>query len=418
MKKSLRGLFLVSAVVVLILFFACLACVLCFGEGQEQEKFLKVQDAKLFLGGREFREIGFSKHDLFFQYLGLEEGPEAKRTAKKIIADLGNRGFRVVEAMLAPYYPADFVAYFFDDNPAAQEAKRVKFFAALDEFLDDCDGAGIKLVAALVANMKNIADTGHHSIHEGITNPDSLGYKRFEEFITATVARYKNRPAIAVWMIGYEYNLFADLQNPEGVFPGGPEGDIQHPGPVVRDARNNFNSAELRDFFKRVVAKIRSVDENHPINTGASEPRDCAMHLFRAAISGRPPDWADDTPQEREKYILASDPDADLLTIHWYLDNVDLGWYCRLARKIGKPLFISELGIKFKWVEGKIVGADYSQPESIGDLEGKLNTVVQEGAPLSLLWSYSEKSGPFQLFYGKTDEALEIIERANRQLLK
>jgi hypothetical protein len=385
---------------------------------EKRAGFIKAEGAKLFLDGQEWREMGLNKHDLFLQYLFAERNSGDKETARGIIRELAGHNFRVLRLIISPFSPADFFTFFFDDEPRIQEAKRAWFFAALDELLDDCDDAGIKLAAVLVWNMENLADLGRHSLFEGVTNPQSLGYRRFEEFVAAVVERYKDRPTIAIWEIGSEYNLFADLQNPEGVLSGGPEGDAEHPGPLVRDARNNFNSGELRDFFYRVFSKIRTIDKNHLLTTGNSEPRPAAMHLFRAAVLGKEPDWTDDTLQEQEEYVRMTHLDADVISIHWYLDNVDLGRYQELAWEMNKPILISEVGPSFKWVGKTLIGGDYTLPQALENLKPKLARIVEEKIPLVFLWRYSEKEGPFQLFYGKTDEALLAIEEAGNLLRK
>jgi hypothetical protein len=266
------------------------------------------------------------------------------------------KGFTIVRTSVSPYYPAWFEAAFFDADSARQAQKRREFFAGFDALLDACDRNGIRIVASLNWNILTLADLGHHSLREGLVDRESLGRRRLEEFAREVVARYRTRPTIAMWEIGNEYNLVADLQAPNGIWGGDPGGDDLNPGPVVRDARNNFTSDDLALFYRDVATLIHSIDVNHLVTTGSSTPRPSAMHLLAAARTGAPIDWTLDSPAELTEYLRLTHPDLiDVLSVHYNEDGMwafggalgnpdNLRFFARAADELGKPLFVGEIG--------------------------------------------------------------------------
>lgn len=376
-----------------------------------QAGFLQASGPKLFLNGREFTEIGFNKYDLLEQYY---RGGADKLIAKKALSDLSGHGFRAIMIMGSPFTPAGFQESFFDDDPTIQKLKREKFFAAFDELIDDCERQNILLVVVLMWSMRNLADLGRHSLHEGVTNFGSESYRKCEEYMLTVVSRYKDRPTVGLWVIGSEWNLFADLQKEEGVLDGSPDGDASYPGPLVRDVRNNFNSLELANLFSHLSARIKDIDKNHLVTTGVSEPRRNAAYLLQAALNGDPIDWTvKDDLADWAKMIELLNTGSDIWSVHFYgiPDDIDLPWYRDLSMRVYKPIVVLEMGLNWE-----ATGADYNSSEGIKFLDGLLNGVVNTQMPLSCFWTYVERKEPFQLYYGVTDRALGMIEQANARL--
>jgi hypothetical protein len=398
-----------------------------------QAGFLTRQGSELTLQGQPFREISFNKFDLFEQFVepGYEhQGEDGVPAAAIALSQLHDEGYRVVRIMASPYYPAWFDDVFFDDDPQQQDAKRRIFFQRFDAMLDECDRNQIRVVADLVWNIENLADLGHGSLEDGFRKPDAPGRARVNEYIRAVVSRYRDRPTIAMWEIGNEWNLFADLQKPEGVISGHAAGDSLHPGPVVRDARNNFTSDDLAAFYKDTALLIRSIDENHLISTGASSPRPAAMHLLLAARAHAPVDWTPDDAQQLEQYLEMMNPDpVDVISIHYYDEAMtslggkvgspdNLRFFAGAAQKMGKPLFIGEIGLDSE------IPPYYDSPAAIGMLKITLPVITNLKIPLTLYWTFnddvsSEKLHPtYVLRAGRTDEALELIEAADEHMQK
>lgn len=383
----------------------------------QQQDFIKVAGTALVQGERSYRTHGVNLYDLLQWYLYPEPGRD-RQQARAILQKLSEHGFNFVRIAGSPYYPAQFSEAFFDPDPDARERKREKFYLAFDAMIADLAEYGITADLALVWCISNFSDLGHHSLHEAIVNSDSAGFAMMVEYITLTASRYASTPSVAIWSIGNEYNLFADLQMENGVLEGSSEGSFYSPGPLVRDGRNNFTSAELASFYSRIIARIRSADPNHIIATGGAEPRPQALHLLRAAESGNGPDWTSDTPEECEEYLRLITGDADVVSTHFYQSDLPLSWYANAASRMGKPLYVPEAAPAFSWKkdgEGNyyIAGGDYAAAEGIADLKAKVQLTDDQKIPIVVWWNYSPNP-PFLLWHSATDAALDILEDANR----
>lgn len=392
--------------------------------------FLERRGAELLLGGEPFREISFDKFDLLQQFAAPpgvgwgDNGPDSITAAREALRLLGERGFRIVRVNASPFYPAWFNAAFFDDDPGRQAREREAFFAGFDAMLDACDEQGIRIVASLLWNWENLADLGHHSLQEGFENRQSPGRLLLEEYVREVVARYRDRATIAMWEIDNEWNLGADIQFPNGIIPGDPAGDNLHPGPVVRDERNNYTSDQLAEFYRELATLIRSIDDRHLITTGDSSPRPAAMHLLRAVRAGAPVDWTFDSADELAEYLRLMNPDPiDVISIHYYDDAMvslggtlgspeNLRFFAGAAEAIGKPLFVGEIGITAE-------ARHYDEEPALAMLRATLPVIEELGLPLTLYWAFNDDRdvGPDEwLRYGRTDEALALIEAANARL--
>lgn len=398
-----------------------------------QVGFLTRQGTELTLQGVPFHEISFNKYDLFGQFVlvgGEHEEDDGVPAAIQALQTLHDKGYRVIRINTSPYYPAWFNEVFFDDDPQQQDKKRKLFFEGFDQMLLECDKNQIRVVATLMWNIENLADLGHNSLEESFHNPEALGRVRTEEYIREVVSRYKDRPTIAMWEIGNEFNLFADLQEPAGVIPSDHNQSELYPVPVVRDEHNNFTSDDLAAFYQDTATLIRSIDKNHLISTGSSSPRPSAMHLLRAARANRPQDWTLDSKSELKDYLQLINPDPiDVMSIHYYDDAMtslgrdngspeNLRFFLNTANEIGKPLFIGEIGLNSEMT------LRYDTPESIDLLNATLSVLTELKIPLTLYWnfnddiSYQKADLIYTLRYGKTDEALQLIQAANNAVSK
>ncbi len=396
---------------------------------------LYIKDGRIYQGGREYRQISFNKFDLWMQY--LDQGwdhprGEGKKAAKKAVREMCERGFGMNRTM-SPFYPSWYEDVFFDENPTRQAEKRRQFFAATEEMLDDSSTCGIYTVLSVMWSMEVLADLGHHSLYEGLTDPNSLGYQKFKEFSGAIVRQYKGRPDVII-EIGNEFDLLADLQRKGGVFKirngmNCPEpnergevvcvGDELSPGEIVRDERNNFTSDELVAFFKRASDFIKSIDPDRLVTSGNSGPRLSAMHLFKSAKAGEPLDWSHDSLKERRKYfeMMQVGSGIDIIQIHSYGDR-DLAWYQNVADDLGVPMMIGELGPS----GGDSKDFTYTSPVNIFQLERTFKIIKDSDIQVALLWAYGDdrvsnsESPNFRIRNGETDHFLFVVERANKNL--
>ena len=379
--------------------------------------FLQACDGKLYLQGKEYRAVGVNFYTAFRLYLDRGwEYPKGrgKEFARKELEKLSARGIPIIRVM-GLFSSNEFYEVFFDKHKRAQRAKRKEFFSALDAFLDDCNRLGIFVVYDLMWNMQNLADLGKHSLYESITNPKSPGNLQFEEFSRAVAARYKNRPGI-IFGIGNEYNLKADLRVwlPQGVLEQTPLAEEQK---LYRGPDNNFNSLELAAFFKRAIAGVKRAAPKHLVVTGNAEPRLEAMHLMRAAL-GSTDAIELDSLTEHEAAIVLLESSADMVSSHYYAnEHIGAAWYRRVARRLGKPLFMGEVGPHVTKAGDTFIGADYTDPDVIKAMRKKSRELVDAGTAISLWWAYDcrdDGNMAFRLCYGKTDAMLAIIEESNR----
>lgn len=390
--------------------------------------FLTRQGSRLMLDGKEFRAVSFNKYDLFEQSALRElvaPGTGEFGYAEEALKELHNHGFAIIRTNLSPYWSGTWKQVWLDDNTQKQMDKRHRYFEPFDQLLDLCDQYQIRIIGSLCWYIANLGDLGHHNLKLAMTNPNSTGRKIVEEYMREVVARYKDRPTIAMWELGNEWNLGADIQLAEGPIDKG--GVSLTSQPVIRDRSNNFTSDDLAVCTRQMARMIRSADPYHLITTGHSSPRPCAMHLLLAARGGEG-GWINDTPEQIEQMLRLLHPDPiDVISIHFYHDAVsafgkpqsdpsNIAIYQKMAERIGKPLFIGEIGL----YEGTT--RRYTDPAAIETVHGQLQQVVEAKIPITLYWTYQDDrsrnvpDAEFQLDYGKTDETLMQIEQANRML--
>ena len=117
---------------------------------------------------------------------------------------------------------------------------------------------------------------------------------------------------------------------------------------------------------------------------------------------------------------MNADP-IDVISIHYADDAMaslggtrgspeNLRFYARTAAGIGKPLFIGEIGYEADMTS-------YATPAALALLRATLPVLVELKLPLTLYWTFNddrEGAGEYlSLRYGKTDEALRLIEAAS-----
>ena len=224
------------------------------------------------------------------------------------------------------------------------------------------------------------------------------------EYIRTVVTRYRDRPTIAMWEIGNEYNLVADIQWKQF----------------------DVTSDQVAAYAHDTATLIRSIDPNHLITTGDSAPRPSAMHLLQAVRAGKEVDWTPDSAEEQIAYLRLMNADPiDVISIHYYDDAMvslggslgspeNLRFYARAAAEIGKPLLVGEIGLDADVRE-------YTSPASIDLLRATLPVLVELEVPLTFYWTFNDdrtvsESEKYDLRYGKTDAALRLIETAAAEI--
>jgi len=399
-----------------------------------RKEVLSIKDGRFFLEGRPFVEISFNKYDLFWQlYDQLAEGKQLNaanplvQAQDRALRNLHELGFKTIRIFALPWGPAGPESY-------ANTAKRKNLYAALDMTLELCDAHDIRVVWSLAAatftDTKLESDKGwvygQEQVRELIANPESRGRKLLYQYIDETVARYRHRKAVLMWEISNEVTLLADIGDTDRVFNG-------ERMPSLKD---------VAGFFKDVAKRIKSADPLRLVNSGGSNMRESQWHLHLGK------GWKTDTFEEQFKCfdLLYANSAVDVIDIHSYPDNkpgyaildddgkkmwLDNKGYATIAKRLGKPLMIGELGLhaiartdKKLWDET----ADYF--ESFDDTKAAkpwvvktLNDVIDAGVPLTYWWCYQSDNPSehnnrqrFDINRDRNPELVDCIVEANKRL--
>lgn len=395
---------------------------------------LSIQDGRLFLEGKPFAEISFNKFDLFWRlYDQLAEGKQLSATnplvqaQDRALRNLHELGFKSVRIFALPWGPAGPDSY-------ANLEKRKNLYAALDKTLELCDAHDIRVVWSLSA--ASFTDTkldpvkgwvyGEEQLRELVSDPESRGRKLLYLYIDETVARYRHRKAVMMWEISNEVTLQADIGDANHVFNG-------ERMPSLKDVGR---------FFDEVARRIKSVDPLRLVNSGGSNMRESQWHLYQGA------GWKRDTFEEQFKcFELLYAPSAvEVIDIHSYPDNqpgyaitgkdgsrmwLDNKGYMTIAKRLGKPLIIGELGLhasartdKKIWQETPDYFDSYDDTKAAKPwVEKTLNDVIEAGVPLTYWWCYQSDGGDdqnnpqrFDIDRDRNPELIACIAEANKRL--
>lgn len=395
---------------------------------------LSIRDGRFFLDGKPFAEISFNKFDLFWQLYDqlaagkkLDPGNPMVQAQDRALRNLQELGFRSIRIFALPWGPAGPDSY-------ADPQKRKHLYAALDKTLELCDAHDIRLVWSLAAG--SFTDTkldpqkgwvyGPEQQRELIANPNARGRQLLYRYLDETVARYRNRKAVLMWEISNEVTLSADIGDGRRVYNG-------ERMPTLKD---------VAGFFDDVARRIKSVDPLRLVNSGGSNMRESQWHLFLGQ------GWKIDTFEQQFKclQLLYATSAVDVIDIHSYPDNnpgyaitdeaghkiwLDDKGYMAMARRLGKPLVIGELGLHaLAKTDKKVWDQTPDYFESYDDVGAArlwvvktLNAVIEAGVPLSYWWCYQSDNPDdqnnrqrFDIDRERNPELVNCIAEANQRL--
>jgi endo-1,4-beta-mannosidase len=349
------------------------------------------------------------------------------RAQDKALKDLHELGFKSIRIFALPWGPAGPAAY-------ADPEKRKRLYQALDRTLELCDAHGMRLVWSLGAG--NFTDTrldsekgwifGEEQQRELISNPASRGRKLLYRYLDETINRYRQRKAVLMWEISNEVTLSADIGDAQRVYNG-------ERMPTLK---------EVARFFDEVATRIKSADPLRLVCSGGSNMRESQWHLYQGE------GWKTDSFEQQSKCfeLLYAKSAIDVMDIHSYPDNKPgygiLGtngekmWlkpqgYMQMAKRLGKPLMIGELGLhaiaksdKKVWEETPDYFESYDNAQAAKRWVVKtLDDVIEAGVPLTYWWCYqsdnpSDQKDPqrFDIDRGRNPELISCVVEANRRL--
>jgi len=145
---------------------------------------------------------------------------------------------------------------------------------------------------------------------------------------------------------------------------------------------------------------VRKLDAYRIISTGNSTPRASAWHQRQEGS------WKEDTPEQAQRMLAEQNPDpVSVLSVHAYKERKDLiPQLVKLARRIRKPLFIGEFGVR--------------GPEAEKEFGQFVQIIEKAGVPMAAVWVYDRGAeDPFTIT-GSNDRAyqLKALGEANKRL--
>jgi hypothetical protein len=399
-----------------------------------RDEVLSLKEGRFFLEGKPFAEISFNKFDLFWQLYDelaagrpLDAANPMVQAQDKALRNLHELGFRTIRFFALPWGPAGPTSY-------ANPEQRKNLYAALDKTLDLCDAHDMRVVWSLATST--FTDTklepgkgwvyGEEQERELTANPDSRSRKLLYRYIDETVARYRHRKAVLMWEISNESTLSADIGDGQRVYNG-------QRMPTLK---------EVAGFFDDVAKRIKAADPVRLVNSGGSNMRESQWHLYQGQ------GWKKDTLEEQYQCfaLLYAKSAVDVVDIHSYPNNqpgyaiagedgkpiwLNNQGYMTMARRLGKPLMIGELGLHAKpKTDKKTWDATPDYFESFDDTAAAkpwvvktLNDVVEAGIPLTYWWCYqSDRAGDqknrqrFDIDRDRNPELMACFVEANQRL--
>jgi hypothetical protein len=395
---------------------------------------LSINGGQFFLDGKPFAEISFNKFDLFWQLYdqlaagkALDAANPLVQAQDKALRNLHDMGFKTTRIFALPWGPAGPASY-------ADPAKRQNLYAALDKTLELCEAHDIRVVWCLFAG--SFTDTkldpekgwvyGEEQERELVSNSESRGRKLLYRYIDETVSRYGHRKGVLMWEISNELTLEADIGDRNRVFNGQRK-------PSLKD---------VAGFFDAVARRIKSADPLRLVNSGGSNMRESQWHLYLGQ------GWKKDTFEEQFACfeLLYANCAVDVIDIHSYPNNMpgyaiageegkrmwlDNKGYVAIAKRLGKPLMIGELGLHATpKAEKKVWDVTPDYFESYDDTVAAkpwvvktLNDVIEAGVPLTYWWCYqSDRAGDrnnrqhFDIDRDRNPELVACFVEANKRL--
>jgi len=267
---------------------------------------------------------------------------------------------------------------------------------------------------------------GEEHLRELVSNPESRGRQLLYRYIDETVTRYKHHKAVLMWEIGNETTLSADIGNKDRIYQG-------QRMPTLKD---------VGGFFDDVAKRIKAADPLRLVNSGGSHMRESQWNLYQRRR------WDKDTFEEQFQCfeLLYANNAVDVIDVHSYPNNKD-GYvisdgtggeaildsrdWISIARRLGKPLMIGELGLhaaakskKKVWEESPDYFESYADTTAAKPwVEKTLSGVIDAGVQLSYWWCYQsdrpvDQKNPqrFDLTRERNPELVACIAEANRRL--
>lgn len=227
----------------------------------------------------------------------------------------------------------------------------------------------------------------------GNVKSKTLAYTK--EYLTDIINEFKESPAIWAWEIGNEYNLGADLCDPnlKAYLPNGPN-TIKNP-----TYYDYYTSEELVTYYTEVGKHIRKLDPNRMIISGNADMRPAMVALNRASRNKDSNhmwniDWTGDTRDQFIDMTNFYNPNPiNSLSVHVYDFETNrfgktlsyaeyLKVFTDAGKKSKKPVFLGEWG---SWTQN-------DDAEELNKFMSCMKAVLNSGIQISATWQFEQSS--------------------------
>ena len=341
---------------------------------------------------------------------------------KKQLDFLKEQGIPFVRINFGGYWPSYYEA--FDKDPEAM-------LGTLRKIVDYAEEVHVGLICSLLWHDASLP-THVGEKRSAMGDPDSKTVKYAKEYVTAVVREFVDSPAIWAWEIGNEYNLDADLCDPEA--------KIWLPaGFGLEDNADGFDyytSDEMSFFLTEVAKAIRAVDPDRMISSGNSELRPSSKAMHDAGLKKDPKThvwtvaWDMDSDEDfLFMNSLAAPNPIDCISFHLQLcaQNADgepvyvtslprfgrdvlpvqyFRSYAKTAKQLKKAVFFGEFG---DYLE---LENDERTPEEFSKL---LTRITDAGIQIACSWQFTGNN-LYVTDKGVDGAKLDLIKAANVDL--
>lgn len=375
------------------------------------------KDGTITLMGEPFYGFGVNYFAAVAWYVGSETQPTADYQAG--LAGLASYNIPFVRFPLGAYYPAYYELY--DEDPE-------KVFSFMKGVLDECQKNNIGVIASLMWWDAVIP------VHVGgkradMGDPDSEVVKYARKYTEDVVSRFADHPAIWGWEIGNEYNLNADLCDPElknflwpSTIPSMPLDNV--------DGFDYYTSTEMRTFYVEIAKVIRKYDTYRMITTGNGEMRPFANAIYKAGKAMNKDThiweltWESNTREEFDrmnsfmtpdpidtlcfhlqsgthdgsnKYVLSFEMFGDIISSKEYFKA-----YYETAKKLKKACYFGEFGDMLDME---------TAPDVIEKFKVVTDAIAASGIQIASLWQFQAYTDE-----GVSGEKLDVLSGLNVDL--
>ena len=362
-----------------IIRFATIATLtLCHGicPAADERPGLHQEGAEILKDGTPWRGIGVNYVDAFMNSIGDPASPATEQAFKY----LSEHAIPFVRTPVSGWGGAGMELY---------QKDKAEYFRRMDITVALAGKYHVSLICSLFWSQWVKDLTGESDLAAWAT-PGTKTHRMMATYVQEVVTRYRSSPAIWGWEWGNELVLMCHLPNARE-FKIKPE--------------DHYTFETMRDVYEAFAREVRKYDTWRIISSGDTSLRESGWHLWKENS------WTRDTPEQFAEILSKNAPDPlSVLSIHAYDDDFKperMNVAMNVARKMNKPLFVGEFGVKGPRTEA-----------SEKEFRQQLAILKQQQVVIATLWEFDVKPipRPEWLVSPTNDKTymLETIEAINR----